>query len=242
MLYLEELSMNAWPAIQTILYDGWILRFANGYTKRANSINPVYFSNENIHDKIEECEKIFKEKNIPIVFKITPKIFPNNLDKILESKGYLVKDITRFQTLDIEESDFEVSHNIKIEDDFNGGWLEAFCKLNKLSEENKNTIEKMFNNIISEKFFVSILDEDKIVGCTLGVLERNYVGIFDVIVDENHRNKGLGEKLIKATLRKAKDNGGEKAYLQVVDNNISAINLYKKVGFKEIYKYWYRIK
>ena len=242
MLYLEELSMNAWPAIQTILYDGWILRFANGYTKRANSVNPVYFSNENIHDKIEECEKIFKKKNIPIVFKITPKIFPNNLDKILESKGYLVKDITRLQTLNIEDCDFEVSHDIKIEDDFNGGWLEAFCKLNKLSEENKNTIEKMFNNIISEKFFVSILDEDKVVGCTLGVLERNHVGIFDVIVDENHRNKGLGEKLIKATLRKARDNGGEKAYLQVVDNNISAINLYKKVGFKEIYKYWYRIK
>lgn len=242
MLYLEELSMNAWPAIQTILYDGWILRFANGYTKRANSINPIYFSNENIHDKIEECEKIFKKKNIPIVFKITPKIFPNNLDKILESKDYLVKDITRFQTLDIEECDFEVSHDIKIEDDFNRGWLEAFCKLNKLSEENKNTIEKMFNNITSEKFFVSILDEDKVVGCALGVLERNHVGIFDVIVDENHRNKGLGEKLIKATLRRSKDNGGEKAYLQVVDNNISAINLYKKVGFKEIYKYWYRIK
>jgi hypothetical protein len=29
----EELLLNMWPALQTKLYDGWILRFANGYTK-----------------------------------------------------------------------------------------------------------------------------------------------------------------------------------------------------------------
>ena len=40
-IHLEELAMNAWPAIQTYLYDGWIVRFANGYTKRANSVTAV---------------------------------------------------------------------------------------------------------------------------------------------------------------------------------------------------------
>jgi hypothetical protein len=27
---LEEISMNVWPALQTILYDGWVTRSANG--------------------------------------------------------------------------------------------------------------------------------------------------------------------------------------------------------------------
>lgn len=38
----EELSMNAHPAIKTHVYDGWLLRFANGYTNRANSVNMIY--------------------------------------------------------------------------------------------------------------------------------------------------------------------------------------------------------
>jgi hypothetical protein len=29
---IEELTMNAWPSLQTILLDGWIIRMAGGYT------------------------------------------------------------------------------------------------------------------------------------------------------------------------------------------------------------------
>lgn len=36
--YIEELSMNAWPSLQTIMYDGWVIILADGYTKRANSV------------------------------------------------------------------------------------------------------------------------------------------------------------------------------------------------------------
>lgn len=44
----EELFMNTWPAL---LYDGWILRFANGCTRQTNSIQPLYFSAQNIEEK-----------------------------------------------------------------------------------------------------------------------------------------------------------------------------------------------
>ena len=40
--YLEELSLNALPSLENIFLDGWVVRFANGYTKRANSVNPLY--------------------------------------------------------------------------------------------------------------------------------------------------------------------------------------------------------
>jgi len=39
---VEERSLNAWPSLHQMLYDGWVLRFSNGYTRRANSVSPIY--------------------------------------------------------------------------------------------------------------------------------------------------------------------------------------------------------
>lgn len=57
---LEEYSLNAWPALQSFVYDGWLLRFAAGYTKRSNSINPIYKGeSKKVLDKIKYCESIY---------------------------------------------------------------------------------------------------------------------------------------------------------------------------------------
>jgi len=39
---LESRSMTAWPSFQTIIDDGWVQRFAGGYSGRANSVYPLY--------------------------------------------------------------------------------------------------------------------------------------------------------------------------------------------------------
>ena len=57
---IEELSMNAWPTMQTMLYDGWVLRSADGYIKHANSVYPLYPSELNLDVKILVEEARFR--------------------------------------------------------------------------------------------------------------------------------------------------------------------------------------
>lgn len=66
-----------------MLYDGWVLRFANGYTKRANSVNPIYFSNEDVSIKIKHCESMYAAHQLKTTFKITPFVQPTNIDGLL---------------------------------------------------------------------------------------------------------------------------------------------------------------
>ena len=74
---IEERSMNAWPALQVVLYDGWVLRFAGGYTRRANSINPLYASGQDVEEKVQHCERLYRSKGLSVIFKMTPESLPH---------------------------------------------------------------------------------------------------------------------------------------------------------------------
>lgn len=239
----EEIMLNQWQPLQTIIYDGWILRFANGYTKRANSINPIYGSNENIDEKISYCEKLYASHRLKTVFKITPFIHPKNLDDVLNSKGYTVVDPTSVQRLDLAQDVKQPTiQSVRIDDHVNDEWIDLFCLLNSVDEKHKPTMKQMLSNRCSEKGFFSLLHNGEVVACGIGILERKTLGIFDIVASPRYRNQGFGEQLILHILRWGKDRGAERSELAVLSNNEPALRLYAKLGFEEIYPYWYRVK
>jgi len=239
---IEEISLNAWPSLQQILYDGWILRFANGHTKRANSVNPVYRGTINIYKKIERCEQIYIDKKLQPIFRITPLAHPENLDHILAKAGFEKKNLVSVQVMDLISFQPQAPCSIRFWEDFSLDWLDDFANLSGVSLKEKEALTGILGNIASRKCFAVLLKENQVVSCGLGVLENQYIGIFEIVTSKTERRKGYGKELLYNILDWAKHNGAEKAYLQVVVNNIPALNLYSKLGFRELYQYFYRIK
>ena len=99
---IEELSMNAWPALQTLHYDGWVVRFSAGYTRRGNSVYPLYPSRIDLDEKIQTCESLYRARNLPVVFKLTGASTPEDLDACLDVHGYRVDSLTSVQLLDLD--------------------------------------------------------------------------------------------------------------------------------------------
>ncbi|WP_307847902.1 GNAT family N-acetyltransferase [Metabacillus bambusae] len=89
---------------------------------------------------------------------------------------------------------------------------------------------------------ISLYYQGDVIACGLGVIEREYIGLYDIVTDINFRNRGFGEQLILNLLKWGKENGAKNSYLAVLLNNDSALRLYSKIGYSEIYKYWYRVK
>ncbi|MBS4218787.1 GNAT family N-acetyltransferase [Bacillus sp. FJAT-49711] len=239
---IEELSLNHWQPLSTLLYDGWILRFAKGYTKRANSINPIYSSTLDLNRKIKECENIYARNDLRPTFKITPFVNPANLDGILQEQGYFLIDYTSVQTVDLNEIKEPILNSVKLDENIDLNWIEDFCRLNHIEEKNKNTMIQMLSNISTRKCIISLYHEDQVVACGLGVIEREYIGLYDIVTHMNYRNHGYGEQLILNLLKWGKENGAKYSYLAVLLNNKPALRLYSKIGFSEIYQYWYRVK
>jgi GNAT superfamily N-acetyltransferase len=239
---IEELSLNAWPALQTILYDGWVIRFANGYTKRANSVNPLYPSSLRIEEKLSFCERLYRERQLPVVFKLTSAVYPDDLDARLEECGYQKDSPTSVQTLALAEIDFQAASTSSLEEELSEEWLGNFCRMSGVSEIQKETLRKILTAIVPPHCFVSLTNGGGAVACGLGVLQSGCIGLFDIVTDAEFRRRGYGQQVVESILAWGREHEARTAYLQVMLNNPAALRLYAKLGFREQYRYWYRIK
>lgn len=239
---IEEYSLNALPALQTMLYDGWVLRFSKGYTKRANSVNPLYSSIKDPSFKIQQCEQLYAKKNIEVTFKITSTSIPSNLDALLRERGYRIASPAIVQGLTLNISDQIIDENIIYSNIITEEWLEAFYQFNHIAEHNKPVLQYMLENMLPKKYIVSLKSGAKTIGCGIGVLQDEYIGLYDIVIDNPYRKQGYGKKLVANILKLGAKDGAKHSYLQVLQNNTPAIKLYSSLGYKEMYQYWYRVK
>lgn len=106
------------------------------------------------------------------------------------------------------------------------------------------TLEQVENNLLNlptESKFLLALAENEPVGMLidypLQILDKKFKGlknsvyIAELLVNEKHQGKGLGKKLLEQELEFLKDEFST-VVIRVWDENLPAINLYKKLGFK----------
>lgn len=239
---IEEAPLNSWPALQQVLLDGWILRFSEGHTRRANSVNPLYGSAMDVSEKVTICEDLYSDKGLNPVFRLTAFCLPPNLDEILAARGYERAAPTSVMYLDIDKCNTYVAASEQLRNDDLDAWLGTFCRLRGSRLEEHQAHKEILQSIPTERILASIVDSGQVVACGLGVLDNHTLGLFDLVTDPRQGNKGHGTKLVLGLLGWAQANGARRAYLQVMKTNGAARHLYAKLGFQALYGYWYRIR
>ena len=100
----------------------------------------------------------------------------------------------------------------------------------------------MFKAIPKETIATFIEIDGRTVASGLGILDRGHIGIYAIYVDASCRHKNFGRALCSSILLEAYKKGAKNAYLQVVQGNTAAKELYCSLGFEEFYTYWFRSK
>lgn len=238
---IEEASLNAWPPLNALFYDGWVLRFANGYTKRANSVNALCRGDLPLVSRIAYCERQFQRQRLQPVFRLTPLIEPD-LDGQLAARGYRQIDITSVQGCALDPGQYKISTAVEILAGPDGltTWLGIFHHLNPARRDTA-THEAILQRVVGRICPMVLRDGEAAVACGLGIAQDDYLGLFDIVSAESRRRQGFGRELTRSLLAWGQNQGAAYAYLQVMLSNVPALKLYEQVGFSELYRYWYRV-
>jgi len=236
---IEQAGYLSWPALEQIDKEGWICRFANGYTKRANSVNVLSSNAVDVNQKIIECEKEYHIRNLPCIFRLLSFNDNSDIERILDQRGYDRGDHSLVLVQDFWDKAFESSqfHHLNCKQ-----WLPVYSRLNKKELADQTIHMEMLNKIYHKALFAVLRKNHIDLSCALGVLCNDYFGLFNMATHPDYRNRGYGAELITGMLFWAKCQKAATAYLQVVSDNLPAVRLYEKIGYKTAYEYHYRIQ
>ena len=131
------------------------------------------------------------------------------------------------------------------------------------NEKYLESFYEALKSVAKERVYIEMLEPppfEDVVGFQVGLIRKNgpvyyavevgkVVGWADIFPEDNprfahrgslgmgiiasHRQQGIGQKLLAAVLKKAKEFGLEKVELNVYTSNVNAIKLYRKLGFHE---------
>src|SRR5690348_14051274 len=149
---IEEAALNSWPARQQLLLDGWLVRLDKGYTKRANSVTPLYESWLPCAEKIAFCEKLYREKALPIVFRL-PSFLPvsHELDQLLAQREYQQVDVTHVQTMELTPA--VVAHDPMLCAVSLATWMPIYCQFKHSSLEQHQPHQEILQRIAVDPLY-----------------------------------------------------------------------------------------
>lgn len=235
---IEDAALNAWPAPRQMVYDGWLLRFAEGYSKRTNSVNVRYESRLPLAQKIRFCEEVYAQEGLPLIFRLPDSFVSQELIDALVQAGYRVFDPTFVLGREMEQSE-ELPGTVLMREMNMGEWIQLRAKLTGKPIEYWDVHRQILEVIVPKKVLLGMYLNDQPVAIGMGVVEGDLLGFFSIYVGQQFRRNGYGEMVMQGLTNWGLERGASFGYLQVEGDNQPALALYEKMGFEVCYRYVY---
>ena len=113
----------------------------------------------------------------------------------------------------------------------------AISRIEQESFDSPWSADEITKDVMSKdgSIYVAVIESD---GEKAGYAEMRTVAgeaqIYNIVIDRAFRGKGLGEMLLRHLIDKAKETGCSLVTLEVRGGNEAAMELYHKLGFKEV--------
>jgi GNAT superfamily N-acetyltransferase len=237
---VEEIGLNALQTQRQLFYDGWLLRVSPGKARRARSVNAHFGSTLPLVDKIRYCERLYEERHLPVLFRMTPFVQPAELPRALAERGYEAFDTTLVQVARLDRPpEFPDAGEIDVVTPTAAVFADAVATLQEATQEQRDAYyERLVASPLATRVMLAVMDE-RPVGVGTVMLEDGLAGIFSMATARDLRKRGIASAILAKLLTWAWEHGAAHAYLQVDQQNHGALAVYRKFGFATAYTYHY---
>lgn len=233
--------------MQQVLLDGWLLRFSKGFTKRANSIVPLYPSLSGdraaLEEKLRYCENLYAREKLQTIFRLTSVAGESKelaqLQALLDDHDYAVTEKSLVLTRDLPRLSSTSGGELQLLP--LADWVAVYTQLTDIPQPAAALHQAILQGIQGPCAFAALKEGSSWVACGLAVSEQEQVGMFDIVAAPSQRRRGHARRLVQGLLEWGSKGGARQAYLQMVADNEPAGALYTGLGFKFLYSYQYRV-
>jgi N-acetylglutamate synthase len=237
---VEEVGLNALQTQRQLFYDGWLLRISPGKARRARSVNAHFGSTLPLPEKIDYCERLYRQHGLPVLFRMTPFVQPAALADALAARGYVAFDTTLVQVMDLARPpDAADPEGVAIVHPAATVFADAVATLQDATPAQRDAyLERMAATPLVTRALLADCD-GRAVGVGTAMLEDGIAGIFSMATAADMRGRGIASALVARLLAWAWERGARHAYLQVDAENRPALAVYRTFGFTTAYTYHY---
>ncbi|PSL01838.1 ribosomal protein S18 acetylase RimI-like enzyme [Haloactinopolyspora alba] len=251
---LEAAAAAGWQALETEWMGGWLLRAADGFTRRANSCLPLDDPGLPLADAVDAVERWYRRRGLVPAFQV-PQPLGGVLDPLLDTRGWdRVTEPVLVMTADLDDVAAAARADlppVRIDDEPDAEWLAGYHYRGGDLPDHAVAVLTHADTVA----FASVDDDggngdgDGVAGRRLAIARgavtespagRRWLGLAAVEVVPEARRRGLGSHIVAGLATWAAGHGARQAYLQVTESNSGAQATYRGVGFAEHHAYHYR--
>ena len=244
MSRVEDAGLNASAPPQQRWLDGWIVRYLPGKARRARCINAVASGRLSLDDKLAMAAEVYREADLPMIFRLHRFTQPATLDIELADRGYGLVDSTRVMVLGAlpGKPARPMPPGCQFTELNGPDFAESVGALrgSPAAHRQSHALRLHHSPVPYQGYAIRSDADDTVLACGQFAREADLVGLYDVHTLESARGQGLAGLLCERLLSISALQGAKVGYLQVECENALALKTYRRLGFSDAYRYHYR--
>lgn len=234
---IDRAVTEAWPAREREALNGWALSADSGLTGRPNAVAPLAWTGSDLDADIASAEDWLRERALTPQFRITEHACaPAQLPEALAARGYTRSMPTLVMTRQL--GGIESDETVRLRG-APGAAFDAVMTAAAAHPEDTHERRGIIARAPDPKVFAEATQDAALAAIGMCVVTGDLAGVFAMRTAPDARRRGLARRILRTLLNWAHEQGAATAYLQVEEDNPSAVALYESEGFVTQGRYWY---